>query len=261
VVLVVGALTAACPNLGALTGAEDGGASEAGAGSETGATGGWCATHPHTFCEDFDDKPLGAAWAQTTTAGGALALDPDASVSPPLSLLVTTFDAGPQDNGIGPLLSQTLGDGKLVATVCHCEFDLRVDQVSPSRGYLDFFGIALNPSGPPVHQVTFGVDITSVSAHLGFGTQFTDGGVQSAELSLQPFTFGQWGHFVIDVQLSGGGKGMVKTSIDGALSTSTFAAPEGSLSQTISIGGKVANPPSSGWQVRFDNVWCDVSAK
>lgn len=121
------------------------------AAASSGATPGvdpFCATRPVlTFCEDFDERPLPGAFAASTVEGSAtLAVDGEATASPPSSMLASI--------GVGP------GTGTL-----HADFE-------PSRK-LRFFGQlhidALPAGGEDVRVASFSFETLDVPYEVGFG--------------------------------------------------------------------------------------------
>ncbi len=70
------------PEASAEAGAADAGACDSGFCA--------CAADAHSFCDDFDDVPTGAAWTTTHSPGGTLAYEENGTFSPPRSLLATT---------------------------------------------------------------------------------------------------------------------------------------------------------------------------
>jgi hypothetical protein len=269
VLAALGAALFGCPNLSELMGGGDASATDS-AASDTGlaeagladgeglADAGWCSTHPHTFCDDFDETPLGALWDKTSMAHGSLTLDPAAYVSPPLSLSAVAYDAGPNSAG-GPQLVKTLGNGTLAQKV-HCEADVRLDQVTTTTGgALTIFYMSLAGTGPDVQDAWVRLNVNAKASFFEFHTQFADGGGAPSTLPLDALTIAEWGHFTVEVQFPSGAGGSVSVSVNGATASASVVTPPGSPSQTLTLSGMVAMPPTTQWQVHFDNVWCDVT--
>jgi hypothetical protein len=87
----------------------------------------FCATRAPgaVFCADFDEGTLLAGWSSTSAVpGSTIDLDPDASFSPPASLVASLPD-GQGSTRVYRTLDQTL-------SFVHVELDLRVDVFDPS---------------------------------------------------------------------------------------------------------------------------------
>jgi hypothetical protein len=113
-----------------------GGPSDDGGGSSGGGNGkDFCASldaSQYPFCSDLDPKPLPENWDQVVTPGSAtVAEDPDASVSPPNSLLAIAPAQVLNDGGFNQAFVKkvTLPKGAV-----HIAFDVKVDQLSFPTG-------------------------------------------------------------------------------------------------------------------------------
>lgn len=97
--------------------------------------GPFCASHRGaTFCADFDQGDARAGWTSrgTAGAGGSLALETTAFISPPASLLARASAGQSSGFGLGVQISKTL-TAALAPGLAHLSFDLRLDRADSVR--------------------------------------------------------------------------------------------------------------------------------
>jgi hypothetical protein len=194
----------------------------------------FCSMHPDaSFCDDFDDPPLGARWS-STTAMPHLSLDPKAFTSPPNGLRVDL------DMLLVPHLTKDLPAGQEI----HVEADLRVD-TSEAGGDVDLIDLYLSP--PPAGTSRYYVALVRYLGRWVIETSFNDSDNVRSPIDA---TFTSFQHFELDVDLIAGS---ARVAIDGAGALDQPIMPATSKGAQLRVGTPYADA-STPWQVHFDNV-------
>ncbi len=219
---------------------------------------GFCAGHPASsggasFCDDFDDgQPLTVAWPsseRTPPDVTTLAIDSDASVSTPSSLLASVpanaTNASMKSNAYVNVGSTTKG--------FHLEFDASIEQDDPTGGL--FFASVRIGSGPDTSRYI--LTLHTVANHqLALQEQSpSDGGPQMAFSSNLTFTIvpGAWFHIELDLDLAAPS---VSMNIDGksALAPQPPKAITLTGPLTLRTGITYSVGPGTSLRARMDNV-------
>jgi hypothetical protein len=134
------------------------------AGVDADATSGCDAT----FCDDFDDGPLGARWVKQEADGGELALSPG-HVSPPHALRATlrAADAGARRTA---LLSARLGNARRI----DCSFMFLGESLPPSGAGRDMDVIRIAVEHPAYVRYSVQLSIAEASSRLREDVHRTD---------------------------------------------------------------------------------------
>ena len=238
-------------------GAGDGGADALPTEAGDGAVG-WCATETPVpvFCDDFDETPLAAGWMTFDVQAGTLVLDPDASVSPPLSLLASKLDS---DAG-----ARARAQSVLAAMPRYVHIDVQILIGQNSANGASLLSLKLSPS----YQLTLIGTRSSLSAsgtNLEIDESYSaDGGPYYntlPEVYLLPT--GTWARVRLDVTLAtpdagpaAGSAGFVQVTVDDDASP-TIQGPltpmlDGQPGMLVTLG--LADwGGSAGWTVHYDN--------
>jgi hypothetical protein len=211
----------------------------------------WCERQTKLlFCDDFDDGPLGATWDVELVTGGTLRFDALNSTSTPRALGAT----------IAPEPSLTV----VPQAAFQKTFPLHPRKM---RYAVDVRINTRDDAGAPAQVVYFGIDGPSIYYKLGFlvrkdDTAFdedtnADGGVPTPVRPIaSQLALGRWTRITIDVVLMpDAGSPSATVNIDGTDVLSTPIVPpirDGTLG--ITAGVWFVNPPTSGWDISFDNV-------
>ncbi len=240
------------PDLSALRGdASDGGAndvvtdaSDAGEdGPPSDAAASPCVAS-HTFCDDFDENPLGAKWDTITSQVGPLVLSSDA-ISPPNALEAT-------------IMSGAFGNSMLVKTMhadahFHVEADLRVDAPAITSGTeIDLVELSINPVG--YDDVDIVIDRVDKASVVEVYTHWLDGGTTSADT---PFNedFSSWKHVTMDIDLS---KQVAIVDVDGKQVASVSLPSYTASPVMLAVGATYASTVAGTWHTHIDNVTYDA---
>lgn len=159
---------------------------------------GWCACHPHDFCDDFDSYQSvqelkknwkSSAYPSTVSVGGALSLDSVTSTPPssPNALLARTGIP----NLLGDKLAAAAAITQLDGTMLHgggkpiiglaLEISMRVDEISPDGGapLLDsgvYMTDAIIAIANPKTNDGVGVAFSEADGYIGYALNILGGG-------------------------------------------------------------------------------------
>jgi hypothetical protein len=229
-------------------GGADTGTPDGSAGDSSGS--GFCAREHHDLCQDFDDGRFDGWLA---AGGGKVHVDPDASVSPPDSLVVV-LPSGAQ-------LSATI-EAALPRSTSRvvCGFALRIDAIDDvSDKNVAIFSISTK-GGPTNYSLTYNLDGWNKTALFTESTSSPDGGSSSVVGTRNPMpSLGTWQVVKVDATLVPGA-GSASLSV-GEQSFGPFAlsSPGGAFGH-VSLGAEAELPLDSPVEIRFDDVACDPSA-
>jgi hypothetical protein len=213
------------------------GAGDADAGSDGGSTG-YCATHPHKFCDDFDnDGTFPGPWSVTTNNATGLFAS-DTYTSPPLSLELQAADPGPGQNTIW--LDHACGVQPGPVSAATIQLDVRLDS-NPfnGTGAVVLAGI-LAPDGG--HAIEIFVAAGSVNVRR------TDTN-EIAPIGPFPST-GQWVHASIAAVFGG----TAAATFNGMTANVTAMGP---ALVTARLSLYANGPLGTSVTLHFDNVTCD----
>jgi hypothetical protein len=229
----------------------DGGAGDAG----------FCATlsPTPTFCDDFDENPLGFGWDDVSrSAGATYAFDTSSWRSPPNAILL----ALPFVDGGAPSPPYHVSQVKAITgNVTHATlaFDARADTLGTgtlaslarfqSQGKAVEVRLELDAAASPVAANVREADLGD--AGYAYHSHALPGG---------GLLTGAWTHVVLDLTLSPSAAATFSVSIDGASALSSTALVGTFPPQpiTVEVGIGYVSPPLGGWRVRYDNVTIDV---
>ena len=124
---------------------------------------------PGTFCDSFDDRPLGALWDEQTIVGGTLDLVPTPFTSPPRSLRSVLPTGG--TTPWAAQLKKTLGSGSAIA----CAFDLQVVQ-APTARHADVIRFSTTAPGVTAYALIVALENEDRALSIREDVHFEDGG-------------------------------------------------------------------------------------
>jgi hypothetical protein len=239
--------------LGGLTGGSpvDAAAPDASTDAPPAEGGSWCAHQDATFCDDFDEQPLGKLWTSVATSGGALALDSDAAISLPNSLLA----AIPGGGDGAPKLSKVFTG---TASRLHCDFELRVDTASPI-GEIDVFDVVMTWANSGLRFYRLALVLKASSSTFIEDAEYEDGGVLNPYVNLPLLAQGAWTRVILDVDLA---SAHANIDYDGTPVGQLALHPAAqATSQTVSVGITGSYSPAGTTErlVRVDSVACTVT--
>lgn len=206
----------------------------------------FCKLADHSFCDDFDELPLGTLWSSKHVTLATLALD-DAAVSPPNSLLASVPSS---QTGNAYLQKDFTG----AASHITCQLDARMDALQSVP--IVSFEIALESTDPNRNGYNITLLHTSAKTVYNEWTGFVDGGQASTSTDLPGLPVGatKWTHVVVDMNF---GAGSISITFDGASVLSTTLTPPPNANQSLLVG--VMEYMATVATMHFDNVACDVT--
>lgn len=227
------------------TGGDDGGPADAGGDGSLPKAG--CDA---TFCDDFDDGPLGVRWTSVnTTNGGALTLD-DAAVSAPFAL---RMDLPDRDSGVTrrAQLAKTFG------AAAHLTCDVRLFVVHPVATGVEGYGlfiVKLSQNGYAIEAKIQDDQTITVSESY----KIADAGTNHS-VSLGVATPGQWLHLTVTTDFNS-----LSASLDAIQGTLPLsAAASGALdggSPLFTVGlGEDSDIDKPAFSARFDDFACSLT--
>ena len=222
----------------------------------------FCARVDASFCADFDENALTAAWPLPATwstawlSGDASSLtqDPSLSRSRPYSL-ASRF------GGVSGSQAQLVKEFQ-VPSILHLEFDAYASP--PPMGYfVSFVWIILGGPECGYNLILEGQNDGLGNVALGFNALYAcNGGSGPEDQPIPSVALGeQWQHFILDATFAfpedgGTGSSNITVRLGSATSTpifqSTSQPPQGALSVAIGVMGYAP------WAVNYDNVVIDV---
>jgi hypothetical protein len=223
--------------------------------------GPWCQRNAPdaTFCDDFDETPLGYGWKAAGKGGGDGGLDPDVFVSPPFGFTAST---PPLDGGFAFwFLGWT---GSVPSQSLQIAFDLRIDAVGDTTK-MELAQIGLPGSLPPSQE---GNEFFFVQLAFDEGGIFvaerlppSDGGapVYLAGPTLTTPMLKQWARFALRLTLQGS-MGTVTVTMNGAPAgtPSSFICAQAFGIPTFQLGQDFSQAPAPGQVAHFDDVIIDL---
>ena len=241
-----------------------------------GLSGGFCQTHSHAFCMDFDENELvpnaSKNWG-ATVASGTVALTTDASVSPPASfdshLTATTVAADASIVQSEVETAQLTGTFPNVSEV-HYELDVRI--VSCAKGYATFLADAYTGDVSATlweyNQNTGYVFFDYLSPLVDAGGGTSTGAGSYEDIALAQVAPGTWIHLAADVTYTRGGGpthySVSMSSLDGAgLDAGTIASVSGpglDEPENTFLSVDVGLEGATDCEVEIDNYTLDYTA-
>ena len=197
-----------------------------------------------TFCDDFDELPLGGRWDQTVLLqNGALGIE------------TTTVRSAP--NAMRASVRPTPGEALLVKNLpkgaaIRCDFDIFFETVTDA-GFADLF--RLETAGGPLERYLFflavdrdGIGLREDATPIGQPCDCPRKGVD-----LVKPTSNAWHHLVLDLDFT-----TATVAFDGVqIHSSAFGGfvPDAGIEMRLGIR---SYPSVSALDVRFDNLVCNV---
>lgn len=227
----------------------------------------YCASIDASFCADFDESTLTAAWpmpltwstALKTQGEGTLALDPSMSVSAPSSLRSSVTTVTGMNTSGGALLVRYFQ----VSSSLHVEFDVYASPPSDSTDYVFSLGRGTTPCA-------YNVAIEGKNDGLGnVALQLNQYNCTTGFSSIQAITTvalgGAWQHFIVDTATpdvdaatldANAPVGQITVRLGTAGSAPILRGSIEPLVGTISVA---VGPYGLGtWTLNYDNVVVDV---
>jgi hypothetical protein len=208
-----------------------------------------CVADAHSFCDDFDGVPTGAAWTTTQEPGGSIAFEKSDAFSPPVSVLATS-DALSGGNARESLnLIQTPQVTRL-----RVELDMAIELSDPTTGKFDGthafcpLEITLQPG-----EQTIRLNIYGDRADL---EQLLAGNVVEDELLSVPVGTGARGRYGVWFDTKARTCGVTFDGVEKLPDCKLAPAITGGAA-SILLGIDFVRAPSSAWRVRMDNVTLD----
>jgi hypothetical protein len=226
-----------------------------------GRGGGFCSAAPRPtsedglfFCDDFDEGSLPAPWNSANEMSGTLAQNGGVWVSPPNSL----------DIAIGPLaaaqpvnvsLRASLAPPQLPETM---SFAFALDPVqidtaanaSMVLAAIDFLDEAQNR-----YTLQLAFDVQNAAPTTVLDELYSDGRPYVPHAVPVPLTMGSFTNVVIQVDWTGAMTANAAVLMNGVQALSVpLTVNVQATSLQISIRTTYSTEPSSGWEIRYDNV-------
>ncbi len=190
-----------------------------------------------TFCEDFDDGPLGSKWAEQRTAGGGeLSLAPS-SLSPPNALRIRLTERSDTTKR-----SAHLARDFPFPTRARCSIDMAAGYGAPSDGDIEILSLKADESD-------YALYIKVQENEVGLRESLADESTTSSEITGVGWN-GSWVHIVLDAEM-----GKQATLTVGEKTTSLGLRSITGPNLTLSIG---ESGDSDGWayELLIDNLAC-----
>lgn len=203
-----------------------------------------------TFCDSFDDGPLGARWdSRETPVAATLALVPAALSAP--SALELDLPARKPSTTVErkAFLTKLLG---VKAGTVSCRFQVNV-LLAPGAGAGDFALLGLDPI-PTSTNHSFELKVVTSGALSLIENHDEDGGTVESKTVLGTPTAGEWAlvELLWDFNTS-----TMRVSLNGASKTFSIAAAAGVTSVGLNLG-ETGDSDSEHFQARIDDFACTV---
>jgi hypothetical protein len=222
---------------------------------------------PPTFCDDFDEAQLGAAfgWTYTHENTGTLALDTNAPASPPACLMaqtdvvMTSTPTTPVDTAVYKDLTIPAGATTFGGTL---DLDMRVDNVDTPGNYavLTQFGLIDGTGGGKYYLQLVATSNGAQALGLAVNEEFFATNPMTGMPNNHPvsaaITPGAWTHVTLTMTapLASGAGTAVLVVDDGQPANINITVEVQKFSAELGIGVLYSYTPSNGWQVAYDNV-------
>jgi hypothetical protein len=204
-------------------------------------------TVKHTFCDDFDDGSIGAAWDKVANGVGGTVSQSTNAVSPPFAFQAQV-PAGPGH----PYAA--LEKDFPAAQHIHFEFDMIIIGSQATDIEIDYFDFSFQPSGYIYGDFNLerrnpgGTSEEGSQTTLDASTKYNDDDL-TEELT-------SWKHVVIDLDF---GKSTYTVVVDGTtIDAMSMNPPLASAQGTFSIGATYTGALTSQWTIITDNVVVDL---
>jgi hypothetical protein len=241
--------------------AEDATEAQAPTADGMGTGGGFCSDVPRPtsegalfFCDDFDVGSLPAPWNSANEISGTLAQNGGASVSPPNSLDIT-IGALAAEQPVNVSLRASLSPPPLPATMT---FALALDPVQIDTAAnaamvlaaIDFLDEAQNR-----YTVQLAFDVQNAAPTTVLDELYSDGTPYVPHAVPVPLTIGSFTNVAIQVDWTDAMTANAAVLMNGSQALSVpLTMNVRATSLQISIGSTYSTEPSSGWEIRYDNV-------
>lgn len=207
------------------------------------------------FCDDFDRGSLPAPWVGLYQTSGALSQDSDAAVSPPnsLDIAIGSLTMGQPVNASlrAPLGVPPLPSGLQFAFSLE---PVRIDATTPDASIvlaaIDFLDAAQNR-----YTVQLAFDVQNGEALTVLDELYSDGTPYVPHPISGPLTLGAFTDVAIQIHWTSAMSATADVLMHGDVVLSLpLTMNVDATSLQISIGTTFSTEPSSGWEVRYDNV-------
>jgi hypothetical protein len=206
----------------------------------------YCSKQAHTFCDDFDEGSVTAAWSEVKNVGGAVALDTQIFVSAPAG---ARFDV---PSGCTLLSNPTVGSG--VPKKLHSEADFIVQVMGVAFGNATLVNI--NVSTNDALQLLLAPDGTLFLTQI---YTLADGGVTFQSHTLGVIAQGVWVHMALDATLGGSSSVDLKLQpLNGSDLVFAGATPPLAANRAPSLLIGDCPATGNGGTIVFDNVVLDL---
>jgi hypothetical protein len=200
-----------------------------------------------TFCDDFDDGPVGAKWSRSIVNQGAIDLSTKYTSAP--SALRARFFGSQSTDDRYAMLERDLGTGTRV----HCEFSMYVT-ARADKDVNDPFRIRTTAAGISDYLLYLVLPSTGGIA-LADDIHYADGGCACPQkfATFDPFPVGAWRRITVETDFT-----TATLSVDGAVVvTSTFGpiVPDGPI--VVGLGGRAFSSITS--DTLFDDFSCTIT--
>lgn len=226
------------------------------AGTEAAVEAGYCATHDHTFCDDFDTSPLGdpVRWTRTTTTGLATTtLAPDRFVSAPRSLVVEMpAELLPEAENVARLEK----DFALPSTTFTCAARIDVSRVSLT-GFVIPLGLRISDAEGR-DWIEIDVMLTGSSVSLFTLQSVAKNDETKLDYPSAVASLGTFSEVALRIERQSGGRSGAVLLVDGAdVALAATRIPSGPVS--LQVGLVRGLPGTLPWQFAIDDVRCDFA--
>jgi hypothetical protein len=200
-----------------------------------------------TFCDDFDDGPLGATWTKTNLAGGGTLDLATPAQSLPNALRARFYGVSSPDDRYA-MLEKDLGMGKAV----RCDFAMQVTK-RPNKDIDDVFRIRTR--GPGLNDYLLWFVVSTAGGALADDIAYPDGGCACPQRydAFPNLPQGTWVHVTVETDFS---RATVK--IDGqTVVDDTFGPLVPTEPIVVGLGGRAFSSITG--DVLFDDFSCTIT--
>jgi hypothetical protein len=227
----------------------------------SGRGGGFCSSVPRPtrqdglfFCDDFDEGSWPALWNSANEISGTLAQNGGAWVSPPNSLDIA-IGALAGEQPVNVSLRASLAPPPLPATMT---FAFALDPVhidTAAHASMVLAAIDFLDAAQKRYTVQLAFDVQNAAPTTVLDELYSDGTPYVPHAVPVPLTMGSFTNVAIQVDWTGATTARAAVLMNGSQALSvplTMSVQATSLQ--ISIGTTYSTEPSSGWEIRYDNV-------
>jgi hypothetical protein len=210
---------------------------------------GFCANAKHTLCLDFDDGGYGN-WLPSADPTARIAVDKDASTSPPYSLVASIPG--------GALHASILSALPVPTAHLVCRFSFRVDAIDTSTGPT-IYVVRLSASGPDTVDHVLALILDGHNNRSGLQEFWHESSGTPGNQTSSPFPLPGatgWQTVTLDASLTSDG-GTAWIGIE-ALRFGPFSLAKGGTISELELGTSASGAAQAPVSLRFDDVACDA---